>query len=75
MVGVLFSNVLDTKVVYEEGKNMRLVLCLSQRRGSVYRGSGETEPSEVSFEFVDGDAAGLLEAGHAFSNLEVDPAV
>ena len=46
---------------------------LPQRRGSGYR--GETELGEVSFESVVGDAAGLIEAGHAFSDLEVDPAV
>ena len=30
---------------------------------------------KVSFEPVVGDAAGLFEAGHAFSDLEVNPAV
>ena len=29
----------------------------------------------MSFESVVGNAAGLLEAGHAFTDLEVDPAV
>ena len=29
----------------------------------------------MSFELVIGNAAGLLEAGHAFMDLEVDPAV
>ena len=51
---------------------MGLVLCF-QRWGSRYR--GKSELGEVSFESVVGDAAGLLEAGHAFSDLEVDPAV
>ena len=46
---------------------------LPQRRGSGYR--GKTELGEVSFESVVGDAAGLLEARHAFSGLEVDLAV
>ena len=36
---------------------------------------GETKLGEVSFKSVVGDAAGLLEAGHAFSDIEVDPAV
>ena len=30
---------------------------------------------EVTFESVVGDAAGLLEARHAFSDQEVDPAI
>ena len=46
---------------------------LPQRWGSGYR--GETELGKVSFELVVGDAVGLLEAGHAFSDIEVDPAI
>ena len=43
---------------------------LPQFRGSGYR--GKTELGEVSFESVVGDAAGLLGAGHVFSDIEVD---
>ena len=46
---------------------------LPQCRGSGYR--GESELGEVIFELVVGDADGLLEAGHAFSDLKVDPDV
>ena len=73
VVGVLFSNVLDAKVVYNKGEEYGFGVVLPQRRGSGYR--GETELGEVSFESVDGDAVGLLEAGHAFSDLKVDLAV
>ena len=73
VVGVLFSDVLDAKVVYDEGEKYGFGVVFPQRRGSGYR--GKTKLSEVSFESVVGNAAGLLEAGHAFSDLEVDPAV
>ena len=73
VVGVLFSNVLHAKVVYKEGEKYGFGVVLPQRRGSEYR--GESELGEVSFESVVGDAAGLLEAGHAFSDIEVDPDV
>ena len=46
---------------------------LPERRGSGHR--GEAEMGEVRFESVVGNAAGLLEAGHAFTDLEVDQAV
>ena len=73
MVGVLFSGVLDAKVVYDEGEKYGFGVVLPQCRGYGYR--GKTELGELSFESVIGDAAGLLETGHAFSDLEVDPAV
>ena len=73
MVGVLFSDVLDTKVVYDEGEKYGFGAVLPQRRGSGYR--GETELGKVSFELVVGNAAGLIESRHAFSYLKVDPAV
>ena len=46
---------------------------LPQRRGSGHR--GKTKLGYVSFESVVSDAAGLLEARYAFTDLEVDPAV
>ena len=67
VVSFLFSDVLDAKVVYNEGEKYGLGVVLPQRRGSRYR--GETELGEVSFESVVGNAAGLIEAGHAFSDL------
>ena len=73
VVRVLFSVILDAKVVYNEGEEYGFGVVLPQRRGSGYR--GETELSEVSFESVVGNAAGLLGAGRAFLDLEVDPAV
>ena len=73
MVGVLFSDVLDAKVVNNEGEKVGLGVVLPQRRGSGYR--DETKLGEVSVESVVGNAASLIEAGHAFLDLEVDPAV
>ena len=73
MVGVLFSDVLDAKVANDEGEKVRLGVVLPHRWSYGHR--GKTELGEVIFESVVGDAADLLEAGHAFSDLEVDPAV
>ena len=39
------------------------------------RSRGESKMVKMIFEPVVGDAAGLFEAGHAFSDLEVNPAV
>ena len=36
---------------------------------------GKSKMGKVSFEPVFGNAAGLFEDGHAFSDLEVNPAV
>ena len=62
-----FPNVLDAKVVKNKGENGGLGIVLPQRRGSGYR--GETELGKVSFELVVGDAADLIEVGHAFLGL------
>ena len=64
MVGVLFADVLDPKVINDEGENDGLGGVLPERRGSGNRGEGKM--GEVSFESVFGNAAGLFEAGHAF---------
>ena len=40
VVGVLFSNVLDAKVVYNEGKKYGFGVVFPQRRGSRYREVG-----------------------------------
>ena len=67
MVAVLFYDVLDAKVVNNEGEKYGLGVVLPQRRGSMHR--GETELGKVGFESFVGDAAGLLEAEHHFSDL------
>ena len=67
MVGVLLADVLDPKVINNEGENYGLGGVLLECRGSGNR--GEAKIDEVSFEPVVGDAAGLFEAGHAFSGL------
>ena len=67
MVGVLFAGVLDPKVINNEGENDGLGGVLPERRGSGNR--GEAKMGKASFESVVGDAAGLFEAGHAFSDL------
>ena len=41
VVGVLFSNVLDAKVVYDEGELYGFCVVLPQRRGFGYRGKTE----------------------------------
>ena len=73
MFGLLFYDVLDAKVVYDKGEKYWFGVVLPQRRGSGYR--GETELVLVSFESVVVNAAGLIEAGHAFTYLKVYPAV
>ena len=47
VVGILFSDVLDAKVVYDEGEEYGFGVVLPQCQGSGYR--GETELGEVSF--------------------------
>ena len=67
MLGVLFADVIDPKVVNDEGESDGLGGVFPERWGSGHRGKAEME--EVTFESFVGDAAGLLEAGHAFSDL------
>ena len=67
VVGVLLDNVLDPKVINDEGENDGLRGVLPERRGS--GNTGEVKVGEVSFEPVVDNAAGLFEAGHAFSDL------
>ena len=73
VVGFLFDKVLDTKVVDDEGESDGLGGVLTERRSSGNRGGSNM--GKMSFELVIGDAAGLFEAGHAFADLEVNPAV
>ena len=47
VVGVLFADVLDPKVINDEGENDGLVGVLLDRRG--YRNRGEAKVGEVSF--------------------------
>ena len=67
VVRVLFADVHNPKVINDEGENDGLGGVLSERRSSGNR--GESRMGEVSFESVVGDAAGLFEAGHAFSYI------
>ena len=67
VVGVLFANVLYSIIVNDGGENDGLGGVLQYRR--CYGHRGEAEMGEVSFELVVVDAAGLLEAGHAFTGL------
>ena len=73
VVGVFLADVIDPKVVNDEGENDGLGGVLPDRRGSGNR--GKFKVGKVSFEPVVGDAASLFEAGHAFSDIEVDPSV
>ena len=73
VVGVFLADVLDPKVVNDEGENDGLGGILPERRSSGNR--GESKMGKMSFEPVVGDAAGLFEAGHAFSDIEVNQAV
>ena len=72
MVGVILTDVLDPKVVDDEEENYGIGGVLPERRSS--RNRGESKMGKVSFEPVVGNAAGLFEAGHAFLDLEVNPA-
>ena len=73
VIGVFLADVLDPKVVDNEGENDGIGGVLPERRSSGNR--GEYKMVKVSFEPVIVDAAGLFEAGHAFSDLRVNPAV
>ena len=67
VVGFLFANVLDPKVINDEGENDGLGVVLPERGGSGNR--GKAKMGEVSFESVVCDADDLFEAGHAFLDL------
>ena len=67
VVGLLFAYVLHPKVINNKGENDELGGVLPERWGYGHR--GETKIVEVRFASVIGDAAGLLEARHAFSDL------
>ena len=67
VVGVFLADVLDPKVINDEGENDGLCGVLLERRGSGNR--GESKVGKVIFEPVVGDASGLFETGHAFLDL------
>ena len=71
MVGVFLAGVLDPKVVDEEKENDGLGGVLPECRS--YGNRVEYKMGKMIFEPVVGNAAGLFEAGHAFSYLEVNP--
>ena len=59
VVGVLFADVLDPKVINDKGENYGLGVVLPESGGSGNR--GETKMGKVIFESVICDAAGLFE--------------
>ena len=67
VVRVFLANIIDPKVINDEGENDGLGGVLPESRGSGNR--GKSKEGKVRFEPVVGDAAGLFEAGHAFSDL------
>ena len=73
VVGILLADILDPKVVNNEGESDGIGGVIPDRRSSGNR--GESKMGKMSFETVVGDAAGLFKAGHAFLDLEVNPAV
>ena len=73
VVGVLLADILDPKVVDDEGESDGLGGVIPERRSSGKR--GESRIGKMSFEPVVGNVAGLFEAGHAFSDLELYPSV
>ena len=73
VVSVFRANILDPKIVDDEGESDRLGSVLPERRSSGNR--GESKMGKVRFEPVISNAAGLFEAGHDFLDLEVNPAV
>ena len=56
-VGVIFANLIDPKVINDEGENNGLGVVLPERGGSGNR--GEAKMGEVRFESVVGDAMRL----------------
>ena len=72
VVGVLLADLLDPKVFDTKREIDGLVGVLPERRSS--GNMGESKMGKVIFEPVVGNAASLFEAGHAFSDLKVNPA-
>ena len=73
VVGVFLADVLDPNVVDNGVENDGVGGMLPDCRSSGNR--GEYKVGKVSFEPVIDDAVCLFEAGHAFSDIEVDPAI
>ena len=73
VVWIFLSDVLDPKFVDDEGENDELGGVLPERSSSGNR--GKSKVGKVSFDPGVGGADGLFEAGYAFSDIEVDPAV
>ena len=72
VVGIFLANILDPKIFDNKGESDGLGGVLPERRSS--RNRGKSKMGKMSFEPVVGDAASLCEAGHAFSDLKVNPA-
>ena len=73
VAGIFLADVLYPNVVNDAGENDGLGGVLPERRSSGNR--SEYKECKVRFERVIGNAAGLFEAGHDFSGIEVNPAV
>ena len=73
VVSVLLANIIDPKVVNDEEEIDEIDGVLPECRSSGNK--GESKMGKVSFEPFVGDAAGVFEIRHAFSDLEVNPDV
>ena len=67
VVRVLFADVLDPKVINEEGENDGLGVVFPERGGSGNR--GKAKMGKVSFDSLVCNAADLFEAWNAFSDI------
>ena len=73
MVGRGVAGVLDAGIVDDKREHYGQVgVCLEQKRAG---DGGIAMFGEMQSEAVTGNDAGLLEAGHAFSDIKVDRAV
>ena len=71
MVGALFANIFDAKVVNHECKTD--VQCRVLPKGSSARDRSITKFFEMRSEAFIGNAAGMFETGHDLSDFKVDP--
>ena len=73
MIGVILEDILDPKVVNDDGESNGIGGVLPESRS--YGDRSESKMGKMSFEPVVGDAAGLFGDGYAFLDLKVNPAV
>ena len=73
MVRGVVAGVLDAEIFDEQREHNRQVgVCPERQRAG---GGGIAVLGKMQSEAVVGNDAGLLEAGHAFSGIELDPAI